>query len=344
MDIKKKQAIAEFNKIAEQFLKPQKKTLKPSKLLKSRFEIFKDFQEECQSILESHYSIKKIDDLALWVADKQPNQIAEVAKELPIDNKTWENWVILASLAHNLDSMKRSDTMRRKLIIAGLDNAGKTSILNYYLHQMNTSSASKTKPTLGAENSIVKIHGETLNIQELGGQTKFRELYLKNPENYFMYVNYMIFVFDIQDAARLTQACLYLVQILDILSRLKVDCTTHIFFHKCDPDYLKKPEVIENFLQIDASCMEKLTKYDFRYSSAITSIYAPLIEYKTLFLPIYELKDLAANDYNQYVKTDAIIRYYKILNSAASQDVIYQKDFKKIQGVVEGFIKNWQKP
>ena len=52
------------------------------------------------------------------------------------------------------------------ILILGLDNAGKTTLLNYLTHEDNRN----TKPTGGVNGKSIQCCGINLNVYDLGGQ------------------------------------------------------------------------------------------------------------------------------------------------------------------------------
>lgn len=122
-----------------------------------------------------------------------------------------------------------------KILIVGLDNSGKTSILLSLTRNTNLLSFYSLKPTVGAQ--IVNIvEGDTkYNIWELGGQEQYRKDYLKDIDKYFHETDRFIFVFDIQDTPRFDSALEYLKSIVNLIpANLKL-AEFSIFLHKYDP-------------------------------------------------------------------------------------------------------------
>lgn len=120
-----------------------------------------------------------------------------------------------------------------KVVIMGLDNSGKTSILLSLQKTTNLLSYFSLKPTQGL--NIVKLQegGHEFSIWDLGGQQKYREDYLKNLQKFTGGANKIIFVIDVQDVARYEAALKYLSAIVERLKDDKVEFS--IFLHKFDP-------------------------------------------------------------------------------------------------------------
>eukprot|EP01029_Cantina_marsupialis_P027580 TRINITY_DN773044_c0_g1_i1.p1 TRINITY_DN773044_c0_g1~~TRINITY_DN773044_c0_g1_i1.p1 ORF type:complete len:182 (-),score=39.08 TRINITY_DN773044_c0_g1_i1:250-795(-) len=87
-----------------------------------------------------------------------------------------------------------SKRKQRRLLILGLDNAGKTTIL----HQMNLGKPVSTVPTMGFNVEKVKHNKLTLFLFDVGGQDKLRFYW----RHYFMGTQGIIFVVDSVDRER----------------------------------------------------------------------------------------------------------------------------------------------
>ena len=81
------------------------------------------------------------------------------------------------------------------VLILGLDNAGKTTLLNYLTHEDNKN----TKPTPGVNAKSIQCGGIKLNVYDLGGQKAIREYW----KFYYEKVDALIYVVDASDEARI---------------------------------------------------------------------------------------------------------------------------------------------
>ena len=85
-----------------------------------------------------------------------------------------------------------------RVVIIGLDLAGKTSILN----KLKYDEAGNTTPTVGFNFQTVVHKRSEINIWDTGGQDKIRDLW----KHYYEQVNGIIFVVDSTDENRLEEA------------------------------------------------------------------------------------------------------------------------------------------
>jgi hypothetical protein len=127
----------------------------------------------------------------------------------------------------------------KKVLVVGLDYAGKTSILgvlNQEYHKLD-----KMKPTTGIERKIVQILGDTIAIWDLGGQEKYRSGYLSDIRT-FAETSSLFFVVDIQTPARFEFALQYFSTILIMIESLGIKPHISILLHKVDPDIQNNPK------------------------------------------------------------------------------------------------------
>ncbi|XP_037950711.1 ADP-ribosylation factor-like protein 2 [Teleopsis dalmanni] len=92
----------------------------------------------------------------------------------------------------------RQKEKEMRLLLLGLDNAGKTTILKRF----NGESIDTISPTLGFNIKTLEHRGYTLNMWDVGGQKSLRSYW----RNYFECTDGLIWVVDSADRMRL-QAC-----------------------------------------------------------------------------------------------------------------------------------------
>ena len=135
------------------------------------------------------------------------------------------------------------DQKEVKIVIMGLDNSGKTSILLSLQKKINLLSYYSLKPTQGLNIINLKEMDSKYTMWELGGQAKYREDYLKDLRKYMYKADKVIFVIDVQDIKRYTVALDYLEKIIEYLKSSGEKPDLSIFLHKFDPGL----EEIETF-------------------------------------------------------------------------------------------------
>jgi len=130
-----------------------------------------------------------------------------------------------------------------KIIIVGLDGAGKTSLLTILEKVYGFENKVKDlAPTLGIEYKCRSIFSKQFVFWDFGGQKEFRDRYLRN-EYYFHGTKLMYYLIDIQYELRFEQGARYLGDIVKIMkSELETEpCPILICFHKSDLDMVHDP-------------------------------------------------------------------------------------------------------
>jgi len=144
-----------------------------------------------------------------------------------------------------------------KILIMGLDNCGKTSILISLRKDANILSYFSLKPTKGV--AIEKFEGQNIVCWDLGGQKKYK----------------IIFVIDVQDIKRYKLALEYLNRVVNNLQNTdSIDFS--IFLHKYDPNLnkLAKFKDIDNIIESNVvSEIRKTIPSNFNYDIFKTTIY-----------------------------------------------------------------------
>jgi small GTP-binding protein len=103
-----------------------------------------------------------------------------------------------------IKSLRRSSL---NILILGLDNSGKTTILTTFTKGNITT----ISPTTGFNLKTATINGNNLTLWDLGGQTTFRYHW----RNYYATADILIFVIDSSDLRRLEECGRELRGVLD---------------------------------------------------------------------------------------------------------------------------------
>ena len=205
------------------------------------------------------------------------NKAAIIEKEHPELVKALNKAIIISSIITNLtdeDELVRKSA--QKIIIIGLDNAGKTAILNKFGGRLGIAGLADLKPTKGVDRRYIETENSSLDLYvwDFGGQEKFRSKYLKNPEQYFLEVDLLIYVIDLQDSERFPESFEYFEQILKTLTVLEEDPFVLIYIHKFDPDLKHDPETLLNIELLKDNLNQTLTSFGYDYEAYLTSIYS----------------------------------------------------------------------
>ncbi|MHA1266360.1 MAG: ADP-ribosylation factor-like protein [Candidatus Helarchaeota archaeon] len=143
-----------------------------------------------------------------------------------------------------------------KVLIVGLDNSGKTSILNTLEQKFARFHA--LKPTVSFEiRDEFSILGLPIKIWDLGGQKQYRDEYLSKKGFIFGETNLIFFVIDVQDPKRYSESFDYFEKAIDFLIKLGLPPKIVVLFHKVDPE-LKDSKKIRKNLSILKSYFDNL--------------------------------------------------------------------------------------
>ena len=91
-----------------------------------------------------------------------------------------------------------ASSRNRRVLMVGLDNAGKTTLL----YKLKLGEVLSTAPTIGFNVETVVHNKTTLTVWDIGGQEKIRQLW----RYYYTGVSTVVFVVDSCDAARVVEA------------------------------------------------------------------------------------------------------------------------------------------
>jgi GTPase SAR1 family protein len=209
-----------------------------------------DISEEEYKLLKE-LSLETIEDLA----NKWEDQYEKIIKKIPKERVN--SWIAASRLLLVGDTEKI--TTGAKIIMVGIDNAGKTSLSIALKHRGALSLLFQKlyalTPTRGLLRSKIDVFDMDIHIHELGGQNVYREDYLSNPQQYFLGTDIVIYVVDVQAKDRFEESFEYLKQITNVTNALKLKVPWKIFFHKSDPEY----EIDDKTTEIFGSIIEYMS-------------------------------------------------------------------------------------
>ena len=162
-----------------------------------------------------------------------------------------------------------------KLIFAGLDSAGKTTIYKYTIADLNIEDSVDSKATRGIDRNIHSFLDMDISVWDLGGQQSYRETYLSKPE-IFNITKAVIFVVDIQDHERIQEAYEYFMDIMNILINVNPRPKVYVLFHKFDPAEVGK--LRKYFFQASRLFKQADKIAGIKFTGFATSIYSSNIQ------------------------------------------------------------------
>jgi small GTP-binding protein len=159
-----------------------------------------------------------------------------------------------------------------KIVIAGLDNAGKTSILTAldkkYDFRKDVISLS---PTIRVEYHAMEFLISKVVFWDMGGQEKYRDIYQAKQDLYFAGTDLILYVIDIQDKERFETSLSYLDMILNHFLENKLEIPLIIAFHKFDPEIRTNEIILKEVETLRSSIKAKYPTFKILYQ--MTSIF-----------------------------------------------------------------------
>jgi hypothetical protein len=185
-----------------------------------------------------------------------------------------------------------------KVILSGLDNAGKSSMLIAIKKMYDfEEEARNLKPTIRIDYFRREFLSYKLNFFDMGGQQKFREMYIKKPI-YFESVDLLIYLIDIQDEDRFTESVEYLTKVLDILKEngYSRERAIYLCFSKSDYELFKSHAIeFADRIQMLANLLTT-TCPDFKFMFYQTSIFTTYSIMRMISYGLRNMMDFHAID------------------------------------------------
>jgi len=205
------------------------------------------------------------------IIDKSASKV-QLAKTLE------ENQIIMDDLKEELfiftSEIKDPFSLKRqiKILMTGLDRAGKTSFLHAV--KQRYSEIIKTLPTKGVARSEEKIFEEQnskISLWDLGGQKKYRDRFIEQKKVYLYNVDLLFYFIDIQDSERITEAIELFGTVIKSLIELEEFPPIVICLSKYDPDIKNAKDIKKNIKTVN----ENIKKISERFFVKIfqTSIF-----------------------------------------------------------------------
>lgn len=130
-----------------------------------------------------------------------------------------------------------------RILILGLDNSGKTTILNTLGEAEENPTFAPEGPTQGFNVKDLHRNGKRAKLCDLGGQRALREYW----QDYYMSTDCIMYVVDSSDARRLEESGETFKAVLEAVPGVPV----LVFANKQDLATAKDPEMITVALQLD---------------------------------------------------------------------------------------------
>ncbi len=292
-----------FIKVFSKFLDPKStkidKLQKVDDVLKLHISSYKFIDKEEATMIKQLLEVSTIRDASKLNKDNPFGMLTEIEEtddsieltvnlqkkleELKVKYPTLENKLkktvtissLIASVKEEKDGFEVEASVQ-KVLVAGLDNAGKTATLSKFGGRLGISDMISTHPTKGVVRMKFGNKKLSLFIWDLGGQKEYRERYLDNPEQYFIQLDLLIYVIDVQDPERFEESLDYFKKIIDSLILLEENPYILVFIHKYDPDLKNDLKILLNveLLKDSLNGLFKSKNYNFKLEIYLTSIYS----------------------------------------------------------------------
>lgn len=171
----------------------------------------------------------------------------------------------------NQTQEQNNNDVSKKILIMGLDNAGKTSIVLSLKGFKNLLTFYSLTPTKGIDIVNIEALNSRFNIWDFGGQEVYRDGYLKNFESHITGTEKIIFVIDVQDKERYDIALEYLQKITNELKEENLDVDFSIFLHKFDPGVEINSDTVKELTQRILRIMPEEINYELYKTTIYTT-------------------------------------------------------------------------
>nr|MDO8083279.1 ADP-ribosylation factor-like protein [Candidatus Sigynarchaeum springense] len=120
-----------------------------------------------------------------------------------------------------------------KIVFAGLDNSGKTSMILGL--EKKYSNLAQVQPTKGVSRSQSTIFGVSIAVWDLGGQDSYRAQYVKDAAELYLFdIDLLFYLIDVRDNKRFEESVDYYKQILNVLAKFEQNPPVIVCLHKSE--------------------------------------------------------------------------------------------------------------
>ena len=164
-----------------------------------------------------------------------------------------------------------SSSRNAKIVFAGLDNSGKTSMILGL--EKKYSKLINVQPSKGVTRTYTTILGMTITAWDLAGQIAYREQYLRDSELYLYDSDLLFYLVDVKDKERYKESLEYFDKILESLEKFEEYPPIIFCIHKVDPD---APDDIESRVEeIMGMVRKRIEGTHFKVKFFETTIFEP---------------------------------------------------------------------
>jgi small GTP-binding protein len=205
------------------------------------------------------------------------------------------------------DRIKRRTNL--KTVICGLDNSGKTTIVNF----LKEGRFVPTTPTMGKEKQEIIVAGTKLELFDMGGQSAFRSIWLGELKD----ARCVLWVIDRSDLDRIQESRKEFEKILPMTEKYKVKIL--IAMNKVDKPGMSVKDIIDIFE------LHKVDNFEIMEVSAMTG--KGMVDLFTKFYSILTGK---------VIKKNIVAKAITIYDDSGIPLVINSNDAQVDQRILEG--------
>ena len=269
-------------------------------------------------IIRTVLGITKIRELAEKIITRDH---VKLIKAMMVNPNELANWVFIAKMIKESRFDEFSGTS--KISVFGLANAGKTALLNVLQGNLNIEVLRDIKPTTGANRVLANILDLNYSIWDMGGQELYRDEYISNAELYFLHIDLLIFLIDVQDNADYQKALSYLKDIINIMENLQETPDFLIMLHKVDPELQEDKDTLARVAALTSQINKIFAGKGFGMDILTSSIYQWTGQNKTITKEVRSfLQDSKGSDSEKIeLLTDSMEKIFNmVINLSASID------------------------
>lgn len=197
-----------------------------------------------------------------------------------------------------------------KIIISGLDGAGKTSILTALDKKYDfAKDIVQLKPTIRVEYHKMNFLRNNCIFWDMGGQETYRELYINYQDVYFDSTDLLIYVIDIQDPDRFNNSIEYLDAILTFFSENDMQVPVIVTFHKFDPELKTDEEILANIDKLRERILNEYSDFNILFQQSSIYDIISIVQLVSYGLSVFDKKFFELSELLEY--------YLEIFNGQA---------------------------
>ena len=188
-----------------------------------------------------------------------------------------------------------------KIIVSGLDNAGKTSILTALDKKYDfENDIVQLKPTIRVQYHKMNFLRSNCVFWDMGGQETYRDIYVNFQDVYFDATDLLIFVIDIQDPDRFDNSLEYLNAILSFFEKSEMNVPVIITFHKFDPELKADEKILGNIDNLREKILNKYPKFNILFQQSSIYDIISIVQLVSYGLSVFDKKFFQLSELLEY--------------------------------------------